>query len=144
MSCTRIIYLRKVSKSHLPIRRQTYSNTPSRNETLLLTNRKLKTLSTNNAAGTTCALRYRQFPVTNSCRYNAYGTLSKSKGSTDKGAVTKRLESSQEHSVMSALNAWVWRQVGVPKGTLSFSRKSEQHDYRSRFASRNIHIFNHD
>lgn len=70
---------------------------------------------------------YSSKPNGNAKGVSTNGTKGKIPNTNDKAAdvITKEeryrlsqtLESSQEETALSALNAWVWRQVGVPKGT---------------------------
>jgi len=50
-------------------------------------------------------------------------TKGKSDNTGKRNTIMKDLESSQEESAMAALNAWIWRQVGVPKGFENFFPK---------------------
>jgi len=76
---------------------------------------------------------YSSKPNGNAKGVSTNGTKGKIPNTNDKAAdvITKEeryrlsqtLESSQEETALSALNAWVWRQVGVPKGFENFFPK---------------------
>jgi len=102
MSYTRLLQLRTISTRSIPKRR-------------------LPPPSTNNhlAINHNCACKYPIRSITNGNGGGRLHAITRE----ERKRLTQTLETSQEENALTALNAWVWRQVGVPKGFENFFPK---------------------